>query len=231
MRALAKDRDERWQSAREMQGALEEFVRQGRIGASRTALSKFMSSIFEDKLAGHTEALLKDKQLADRVAVEGVEPGIAGGIDSGRPWSLGPTTSRTVTDARARGQSRSTVVLGALALLAVVGTASGAARSWSKRPSGVGPDRPTTAALAAPSHDHGVIAIASVPAGAEIFVNGELFHRTTPTTLTNIGLDVPFVVALAASGFEPASQTVTLTEADPSGAISVVLQPVARPQP
>ena len=52
MRALAKDRDERWQSAREMQGALEEFVRQGRIGASRTALSKFMGSLFEDKLAG-----------------------------------------------------------------------------------------------------------------------------------------------------------------------------------
>ena len=76
-----------------------------------------------------------------------------------------------------------------------------------------------------------MIAIASLPAGAEIFVNGELAHQTTPATLTNIGLGVPFVVAVAASGFEPASQTVTLTDADPSGAISVVLEPTPRPKP
>jgi hypothetical protein len=229
MRALAKNRDERWQSAREMQGALEEFVRQGRIGASRTALSTFMSSIFEDKLDGHVEALLQDKQLADTFAADGVEAGVAGGIESGRPWSLGPTTMRTVTDARAPGQNRAAVVLGALALLAVVGTASGAARSW-RRPPREGSARPA-GALATPGRDHGVIAIASVPAGAEIFVNGELAHQTTPATLTNIGLGVPFVVALAATGFEPASQTVTLTDADPSGAISLVLEPSPHPKP
>jgi eukaryotic-like serine/threonine-protein kinase len=229
MRALAKNRDERWQSAREMQGALEEFVRQGRIGASRTALSKFMASIFEEKLVGHVEALLQDKQLADSFAGDGVEA-VASGIESGRPWSLGPTTMRTVTDARVPGQSRIPVVLGALALLAVVGTASGAARSW-KRPARMGSDHPAGAALATPTRDHGVIAIASVPAGAEIFVNGELAHQTTPATLTNIGLGVPFVVALAANGFERASQTVTLTDADPSGAISVVLEPIRHPGP
>src|SRR5580698_597481 len=90
MRALAKDRAERWQSAREMQGALEEFVREGRIGASRTGLSTFMASLFEDKLAAHTSALLEDKLLADSVAVENLEVAVGGGggIDSGRPWSL-----------------------------------------------------------------------------------------------------------------------------------------------
>jgi serine/threonine protein kinase len=227
MRALAKNRDERWQSAREMQGALEEFVRQGRIGASRTGLSKFMGSLFEDKLVGHTEALLQDKQLADSVAVESLDAGVAGAIESGRPWSLGPATSRTVTDARVHGQSRAAIVLGALGLLVAVGTASGAARSWSKHPAGTAPE---PAAALHPAHDHGVIAIASVPAGAAIFVNGERTRQTTPATLTNITLGVPFVVALAADGFEPVSQTVTLTGADPSDAISVVLEPDPRPK-
>ena len=245
MRALAKSRDERWQSAREMQEALEEFVRQGRIGASRTGLATFMGSLFEDKVEGHTAALLQDKALADSFAVaslaepEGgasvanvantanVEAGGAAGIESGRPWSLGPTTSRTVTDARIPTQSRAALVLAALGLLAVVATAGGAARSWSRRPEAGAPARPAAATLAAAPHEHGVIAIASAPAGAAIYVNGELSARTTPATLTNVALGVPFVVALAADGFEPTSQTVTLTEVDPSSAISVILVPIA----
>ena len=227
MRALAKDRDERWQSAREMQEAIEEYVREGRIGASRTGLSAFVSSLFEDKVMGHREALLQDKQLADSVAVESLEAAVGGGIESGRPWSLGPTASRTMTDAHAPGQSRAALVLGALALLAVVGTASGAARSWGKHPD-VTPERPAAVAIAAPARDRGVIAIASSPTGAAILVNGALWGRVTPATLTNMTLGVPVVVALAADGFEPVSQTVTLTDADPSGAISVVLQPSPR---
>ena len=228
MRALAKDRSERWQSAREMQGALEEFVREGRIGASRTALSTFMASLFEDKLAGHTEALLHDKLLADSLPVENLEAAVGGGgLDSGRPWSLGPTASRTVTDARAPGQSRAPLVLGALGLLAIVATAGGAVRSWNKGPEETARNHPSTATQRAAARDRGVIAIASVPAGAAIFVNGERSPRTTPATLTSVALDVPLVVALSADGFEPASQTVRLTDADPSDAISVVLQPAA----
>jgi hypothetical protein len=230
MRALAKDRAERWQSAREMQGALEEFVREGRIGASRTGLSTFMASLFEDKLAAHTSALLEDKLLADSVAVENLEVAVGGGggIDSGRPWSLGPMASRTVTDARAAGQSRAPLVLGALGLVAIVATAGGAVRSWNKGPVESAPDGRSTAAPAlAPAREHGVIAIASVPAGAAIFVNGARSPQTTPATLTNVALDVPFVVAVSADGFESASQTVTLSGAEPSSAISVVLQPAA----
>jgi serine/threonine-protein kinase len=225
MRALTKSREERWQSAREMQEALEEFVRQDRIGASRTSLSKFMELLFEEKLAGHKAALLHDKVLADSVAVETLEAAAVSGIESGRPWSLGPTTMRTVTDARVAGQSRTAIVLAAIGLLALVGTASGAARSWSKRTPEIAPEHSAAAApVVAPAHDRGVIAIASFPAGATIVVNGERSQRTTPATLTSVALGVPIVVALSADGFEPASQTVTLTDAEPSGAISMVLE-------
>jgi serine/threonine-protein kinase len=226
MRALTKTREERWQSAREMQGALEEFVRQDRIGASRTGLSKFMESLFAEKLASHKEALLHDKLLADSVAVETLEAAAVSGIESGRPWSLGPTTMRTVTDARVPGQSRTAIVLAAIGLLALVGTASGAARSWSRHTPEIAPEHSAVAApIVAPARDRGVIAIASVPAGAAIVVNGERSQRKTPATLTNVALGVPVVVALSADGFEPALQTVTLTDGEPSSAISVVLEP------
>jgi eukaryotic-like serine/threonine-protein kinase len=225
MRALAKNRDDRWQSAREMQGALEEFVRQGRIGASRTGLSTFMGSLFADKLVDHTAALLQDKVLADSVAVETLEGAGAGAaVESGRPWSLGPMASRTVTDARvSSGPSRTAIVLGAVALLAVVGTATRAARSWSNHPAAA--TDPQGAPIAAPAHDRGVIAISSAPAGAAIYINGERSPRVTPATLTNVALGTPCVIELKADGYEPVAQSVTLTGEEPSSAISVVLEP------
>ncbi len=224
MRALAKKREDRYQSAREMQGALEEFVREGRIGASRTGLSAFMGSLFAEKLVDHTAALLQDKVLADSVAVgalETLDVGATGAIESGRPWSLGPMASRTVTDARIpSAPSRTAIVLGALALLVLVGTATRA--SLSSRPAAAALDAP---APAAPARDRGVIAIASSPPGASIFVNGERSPRTTPATLTNLALGAPCVVEVKAEGYEPVSQSVTLTDRDPSSAISVVLEP------
>src|SRR6202020_1594365 len=70
VRALTKDRTQRWQSAREMQGAIEEFVRKERLAVSTIALSKFMQGLFVDKLASQKEALLQGKQLADIIALE-----------------------------------------------------------------------------------------------------------------------------------------------------------------
>ncbi len=225
MRALAKKREDRWQSAREMQGALEEFVRQGRIGASRTGLSSFMGSLFAEKLVDHAAALLEDKVMADSVAVgtlETLDVGVTGAIESGRPWSLGPMASRTVTDARVpSAPNRTAIVLGALALLVLVGTATRA--SLSSRSAGAALDHAPAPTAAA--HDRGVVAIASSPAGASIFVNGERSARTTPATLTNLTLGAPCVVEVKAPGYGPVSQSVTLTDDDPSSAISVVLEP------
>jgi serine/threonine-protein kinase len=51
VRALARDREERWKSAREMQAALEEFIRIERVPASPVRLSQLMRSLFESELA------------------------------------------------------------------------------------------------------------------------------------------------------------------------------------
>src|SRR6185503_14518407 len=57
MKALAKKREERYQSSREMQGDLEAFVREERIPVSQVSLTKWMQSLFEEKLAQQKEAL------------------------------------------------------------------------------------------------------------------------------------------------------------------------------
>ena len=230
LRALATNPGERWQRAGEMQGALEEFVRQERIGASRTRLAGFMAALFEDRWTAQRKALLRDKELADSVSLANVavasveEAGVESGAESRHPSSLAPTTLLAETKLPAPQQGRGAIVLGALALLAVVATASGAARSWTHA-AAVGANSPATDALVAPTGDRGSIAVASSPPGAAIFVNGALTSRTTPAMLTNVAFGVPVVVGLAADGFELASRSVTLTDANPIDGVRVVLEP------
>src|SRR5262249_34597260 len=74
LKALAKDRDERYASARELQNDLEEFVRSERLRVSPLALTEFMQSLFAAKLAAHEEALLAGRRLAaDARALEHTE--------------------------------------------------------------------------------------------------------------------------------------------------------------
>jgi serine/threonine-protein kinase len=64
-RALARDREARWPSARAMQAALEAFVRDERIAASPTALGALMTSLFEVELSKEAAALAEARTLAE----------------------------------------------------------------------------------------------------------------------------------------------------------------------
>jgi serine/threonine-protein kinase len=217
MRALAKDRAQRWQSAREMQGAIEEFVRKERLAVSTIALSKFMQGLFEDKLASQKEALLQGKQLADIIALEQSSDSM-GSIDTRTPISSTGGAARTLTEVGSpRGLGRGLWVAAGAA--SIVLTAAGIA-VWARHGQ-------TEAVQATPVPEaipaRGVIAIASDPPGAAIVVNGEARTETTPARLPRLELGAPYELRLTKDGFEPATQTVTLTELDPSSAVSLVL--------
>src|SRR5450432_1407159 len=170
---------------------------------------------------------MQDKRLADRVPVDDTN---ALAIDSTRLPSFGPTAARTVTDARigrAGAGARTAVVAGTLAVLAAVGVTAGVVSSGTPAHGRIPASVREVAAAVVPSHDRGVIAIATSPPGAAIFVNGELSAQTTPVTFVHVALDTPCAISLVAQGFEVASRALTLTADDPSGALSVVLQPVA----
>jgi len=127
-RALARDRSDRWQSAREMQAALEEFVRIERLPVSPVALSSLMRSLFEEKLHQHDEALQEDKRLADSMHFDGTEfdLDVTRAEVGPQPVSFGPTA---VVPRPSGGptRARAGLFMGLLGLAAAAGTATGTA--------------------------------------------------------------------------------------------------------
>ena len=218
MRALAKEREERFQSAREMQGALEEFIRRERLAVSTIALSQFMQGLFVEKLATQKEALQQGKHLADIIALE-TPADSATNVDSGRQAS---TSSNPIMHTLAGGPeprppSRfAAVIIGAASALAVAG-----ATGWwaTHRPSGAAATQRAAQPVA-----QGSIAIATDPAGASIIINAEKQAEATPATIARLTLGTFYHVTVSKDGFIDSSQIVTLTEKEPSRAISAMLQ-------
>jgi serine/threonine-protein kinase len=118
MRALAKDRAERWQTAREMQSALEDFVRRERVPVSTVTLSKFMNSLFAEKLASEKAALDQEKQV--EIATADQSSDFA--AQTGRGSSIGPTaTAPAIGEVTVASRGALVLGLGALAGLVVAG--------------------------------------------------------------------------------------------------------------
>jgi serine/threonine-protein kinase len=214
MRALEKDPDYRYQSAREMQADLEAFVRSHQIAVSSLALNQFMQSLFEEKLAQQKEALLQGKHLADIIELQHAasNPDISAGFDvdsSGlRPTSSisAPAAARTVTDVTANRFSRTSGLMSAMAVavaLILAGALGGAGYMLAKRGTDARSDRAAAAA-------RGALAVTSDPPGASIWINGDLRPEVTPATIKDLPTGVSLDVKLTMDGFENAKQRVTM---------------------
>jgi serine/threonine protein kinase len=226
MRALAKDRAARFQSAREMQAALEEYVRRDRIPTSTIALTHFMQSLFEDKLAAQKEALLQGKQLADIIELQSnlerqSEPDTSGRLSTS--VLSAPAASRTVTDLSAsRPGSRRGAVVFLLSAAALLGCSVGAYYVVSQRARVVGASVPAPEPSVA-SQNRGSLALSSDPAGASIWIDGELRSEVTPATIAQLPVGRAIDVRLTKDGFEETKQAVTLTPGEANGKIDVAL--------
>jgi serine/threonine protein kinase len=67
MRALEKERDKRFQTAREMQAELETLVRESRFYVSPIALQQFMEQVFGQKIEAWRDAQAHGKSLGDHL--------------------------------------------------------------------------------------------------------------------------------------------------------------------
>jgi serine/threonine-protein kinase len=228
MRSLAKKREDRYQSAREMQSDLEAFVREERIPASMVGLTRWMQQLFADKLAQQKEALQDVKQLADviahqseRLSYDATASGTTSvGMMSG-PGSMAPAPAK-------RGRLGAVFAL-ALALAvgagAIVYVKSSAAVK--EREQAEARAREAAAAQAAIKPEviaKGTLELQSKPEGCSIWINGDLQKEVTPAKIDGLPLDRELDVKLTKEGLEPHREKLTLSKEAPARTLSAELR-------
>ena len=221
LKALAKRREDRYQSAREMQTDLEAYIREERVAVSHVSLSRWMEHLFEEKLSQQKAVLQDIKQLADVLVSQQASSMYEEPMTSG----AGMTSGSGITAAPPRRRPLGGVALGAAAALVLVG-AGGGALYLRSQPAQGGPvaqapaqASPTSAQTAAPEA-RGAIEITTEPPGCAIWINGDLHKEVTPARIDNLPLDRELDVKLTRDGLEPHREAVTLTAAAPSATLS-----------
>jgi serine/threonine protein kinase len=214
MRALEKDREKRYQSARAMQADLEDFAREERIPVSQVGLTTWMAWLFEDTLAQQKEALQDIKQLADVIAAQQgllYEGGTSTGTGVGGPATLLPSLPPPAR------RSNTGAIAGVAALVAL--GIGGLVYMRHEDPRGADA-RPAESASAAPAEARGALDVTSKPDGCAIWINGDMRAEMTPARIDKLPLGRSIQLKLTKEGFEAYHADVTLTDAEPSKKIS-----------
>lgn len=79
------------------------------------------------------------------------------------------------------------------------------------------------ATVLTPPSNRGTISVTSDPAGATIWIDGEMRTEVTPATIAQLATGRPIDVKLTKEGFEVVKQVVTLAEPDPSATMNFTL--------
>lgn len=223
VRALAKDREQRYQTAREMLADLEAFVREERIGVSTVSLSNFMKMLFEETLAKQNAVLSDVKLLADELVHSSpshdFNPAMTGlelpSVRTASVATAASVTTASIAPAPAAPKSRIGLGLGlGVGVAAIAGAVYFFATSKPPKPDAATTAAPTTTqTVAAPVVKKATLKVDSKPQGAAVWINGELTATTTPGVLENLPIGAPIQIKLSLEGFESHKETVQF-EAD-----------------
>jgi len=186
LKALAPDREARYQSARELQADLEAVARADHIPVSKVALGAWMTMLFAEHLAEHDALIAEAKSASDRLdqAVDD-EAQVSGTVRVASPAASSP---------------RRPWAAAGLALAFTALTAGGYYVYGRTR---------TSTTL--PSRD-GVIVVRSTPSGAHIWLDGVPTGRRTPYDLSGMatGPGARYRVRITAEGYHPQEREVVL---------------------
>lgn len=233
MRALAKNKDERYPTARAMQRDLEEFVRRHRVPVSNSALHGFMQELFHDKLAAQKEALSQGKQLAD--IIDSQHSQLAGrGSESTHEIDALATSSggraltpsiaaaaHTVTDANVHRPRNHRLAIGGVSIAVMLAVGIGVFAGLRARKNADESARAAAVELA--KSTKGTLKVTSEPPGASIWVNGDLRSEVTPATLElPKGVEIDLKVSMP--DHEQSRHKLTLTEMAPDHEVRAELR-------
>ena len=194
LKSLEKDLAVRYQSAREMQGDLEEMIRAEQMKVSPLTLASWMQHLFGEKLSQQRQMLSEGRQLAEVIAAQVLAEEEAAAKEATR------------SGVRAKQPSRLPWVITALFALVAMGVGG-----WYAIMGGGG--RPT---------GPGVIAFESDPPGAAIRIDGEVLAERTPATIRELPLG-HYRVSITSDGFVPFTQEIDLTTAAAESAVHATL--------
>ncbi|MBX3268833.1 MAG: serine/threonine protein kinase [Sandaracinaceae bacterium] len=201
LRSLEKDRTRRYQSARDMQADLEDYIRSEQLKVSALSLGTWISDLFREKLEAQKQMLQEGRQLAEIIAAQIEESQREGG-------SL---PEGSLSGVRARRASK---VPWILLVLVVLAAAAGGVWFLTRPP-------PAPVAEVGP----GVIALTSTPPGAAVWLDGNRRAERTPATIAELPVG-RYQVRLTHPGYAPWDQQVDLTEAAPRAELSATLERV-----
>jgi serine/threonine-protein kinase len=197
LRSLEKDPNRRYQSARDMQSDLEDYIREAQLKVSSLSLANWMQKLFEEKLAQQREMLAQGLQLAEVIAAQAAAEEEA-------------LRSQEATSSGVRSRQGSRAPLIVVALVAVAAAAGAVWWAATRRPPG-------------PPTGPGVITVRSDPPGAAILIDGQRRSERTPATLRQLPLG-RYTVTITADGFVPYRQPVELTRTQPQATVSATLE-------
>jgi eukaryotic-like serine/threonine-protein kinase len=231
-RALEKDAGKRYQSAQELQQALEAFLAQAKKPAGPTEIAAYMLQNFAQEHAAYQKLLTQldaadphalatfieeHSELARNSRADGT--GSATGEKQKRPRTS--ATPGPAAPPPRPPRSRGLLVAAGL----VVAAAAAAGTVLYLRPPAAVAMVSTPAAKV-----EGAVQVDSDPEGAAILLDGSATGLVTPATLTPVSLGQEHKLRLERDGFQPKEIAFTLTEQMAQKAVSAGLMPVPPPE-
>ena len=207
MKALAKRREDRYQTARELQADLEAYIRQERLVVSPIAMASWMESLFGQKIEAWRDAQREGKDPALQAAELKAADEDDGFSTSDQQVVRMPSSEMPLSRPRT----------GLWAMLGVV-LAAGSVAWWvlgSHRTAPAAPPAPQVAAPQAPAQPQlGIVKVSSKPAGAIVFLDGKRWDQRTPVTIDSVPAGIPHTVVVQLAGFKDAEQKLTVPSGD-----------------
>lgn len=213
MRALAREVDDRYQDAKELQNALLEYMYPSTPDLTRESLSHFMRELFKEEIAAERVRLEEGTRIAAELWEQTPE------LELDEEWEESPGSAQTLETRRGR--------LGLFVAMAIILLLGGGLVFLATR-------EPQTKVVEKVIREHpttaGIHLVVRPGQNATAYLNGKVIGHGAQVAYDDITPGKPVTVRVEAPGHQPFEDTVTI-KAGETLRLPVTLQPLEQPKP